>query len=112
MSKFADMAKRAASIVTETMGEPIVFHYSGTESVGLCAVFFVTQSEVGLGVGIDSESYTFVIDIEKLDRKPMQGDLITARNGTFEVIEVAGNNITSWRVICHAVDTRHAGDIV
>lgn len=107
---FEAHVKKAASAVSRHLGLSLMYHYQEGYTKRFCAVRDFNEYEVSLGVGIDTNTCAFAIEIAQLDREPKQGDLITHKNATYEVKHIQNDGIGIVRVACFEVDTRHKGD--
>ncbi len=108
-SKFSLIANKAFKKINKLMGEPIIYEYQNGVIVSLCAVFYVRDADVEVGgnLHINSVDYEFTINKYDIQQKPTQGDLITARNSTFEVVDVQNKGLVNYVLRCHSVDIRN-----
>ena len=107
MSHWNRLAAMTMNMNTRTFGEQMVYEYVGGDAVNIRIIPYTQHDEVGLGVGVDSASHQFGIPICSLNRRPINGDLITQAGITYEVLAVLEEGIAEYRVSAHMVDARH-----
>ena len=108
-SKFSLIANKAFKKINKLMGEPIIYEYQNGVIASLCAVFYVSDADIDVGgnLQVNSVDYEFIINKCDIQQRPAQGDLITCRNSTFEVVDVQDKGLVNYVLRCHSVDIRH-----
>lgn len=102
--------QEAAGVLEGEFGEPVRFQYREGRLVDICAKFTMATTEVGMGGQVPISSRQPMCNIRRgvLERKPLQGDLITRRSITYEVKVAEEKLDASFDVLLLVVDSRHA----
>jgi hypothetical protein len=109
MSHWESIKAQASAAVRRELGEGILYHYRDGNTQPLCAIFTMADVQVSMGgeVGIDSRKPMASVRRCDMHRKPRQGDLITRRQVTYEIQQVAEEHDATFNCLLLAVDTRH-----
>lgn len=109
MSRFESIKAQASAHIRQHLGEQILYHYRNGDTHALCAIFTMADVQVSMGgeVGIDSRKPMASVRRCDMQRKPRQGDLITRRQVTYEIQQVAEEHDATFNCLLLAVDTRH-----
>ena len=97
MSRWEAIKAQASAAVRRELGETILYHYREGNSQRTCAIFTIADVQVNMG------------GLRRCDmqRRPRQGDLITRRDVTYEIKQVAEMHDATFNCLLLAVDSRH-----
>lgn len=100
----------AAGHIRNNLGEPVRFHYREGQTINLTVVFTMADVVVGDGGQVPVESTQPVCKIWRCDvtRKPRQGDTLTRRNVTYEIMAARPSLDGGWLCPLLVVDAAHA----
>ena len=109
MSRWEAIKAQASAAVRRELGETILYHYREGNSQRTCAIFTIADVQVNMGgeVAIDSRQPMASLRRCDMQRRPRQGDLITRRNVTYEIKQVAEMHDATFNCLLLAVDSRH-----
>ncbi|MDP3228515.1 MAG: hypothetical protein Q8N13_11140 [Acidovorax sp.] len=105
-----DLKLEAAGHIRNELGEPVIFHYQEGQSVNLTVVFTMADVQIADGGQVPVDSTQPVCKIWRCDvtRKPRQGDTLTRRNITYEVLAARPSLDAGWLCPLHVVDDKYA----
>lgn len=100
----------AAGHIRDALGEAVLFHYREGQTVNLTVVFTMADVQIADGGQVPVESTQPVAKIWRCDvtRKPRQGDTLTRRNVTYEVMAARPTLDAGWLCPLLVVDNAHA----
>lgn len=96
----------ATSVRTFKVDDYVIYHYNEFQSCKICALFDSIHTDVNVGgeLPIDSVEHWILVEKYVLTRKPQEGDLITRRDITYEVVQVLEDGHASYRLRLLEVD--------
>ncbi|WP_137860794.1 hypothetical protein [Variovorax sp. 3P27G3] len=107
------LKQEAAAVIEAEFGEPIRYQYREGQLVDICAKFTMAATDISMGGQVPISSRQPMCNIRRgvLQRKPLQGDLVTRRNVVYEVKVAEEKLDASFDVLLLAVDARHAAHL-